>query len=143
MFSGYPEIGSGHMVLPETPGLGLRTGRRSRGMAVGGEGQTTPNVGQMWVKCASQAPARPTRVINVCSPESGVSAWSRSYAKSVHRVAVLGARCPLFTTDYHGVLPGLVANVVARWSQKAVCVQVGCDLKSRGYRRSLACIPPP
>lgn len=45
MFSAYPEIVSGHMVLPETPGLGLRAGRRSRGTAVGGEGQTTPDVG--------------------------------------------------------------------------------------------------
>lgn len=45
MFSAYPEIVSGHMVLPETPGLGLRARRRNRGTAVGGEGQTTPDVG--------------------------------------------------------------------------------------------------
>lgn len=45
MFSANPEIISGQMVLPETPGLGLRARRRNRGTAVGGEGQTTPDVG--------------------------------------------------------------------------------------------------
>lgn len=70
MFSAYPEIVSGHMVLPETPGWGFELDDETVGRLWVARGRQHP----MWVKYASQAPARPTRVVNVCGSDSGGSA---------------------------------------------------------------------